>query len=1008
MSQKTRARIERIAYIGWRGIDGCEVLDLDKGALTGFIGPSGAGKSTLVMCLDYALLPDREALRIQPISEVQDSQKAGMDTLAERIDPQYGFAYVALDITTRAGTRLIAGIYVEATDGRAEFTRWLIRDAEDIPLRSILGQEEDEHEFFPPFPEFKRACAGRGLDVTKCRSVGEYCQALYEAGILPSGMTNGQDRKLYANLIETTFRGGVSKQVVSRLKDYLLPEANQVPDIVRGLQDCTDEVVKTRSALASAERELSLLQSTYGVGKDIVLHALRWMMEAERNIDTRLSAENQEMANLQVSLNNLTEDIPRIRTEIDQTAKTKETMLQTALVQFKTANECLVELRSSLPQLNQNLSTALSNRTKFNKGKQLWEKIADTNTHQSIEWVSEWLKSRRKTAERQVISIENELLSIQEEQNRLSRGEASVLSEALAEQTGGHTLAKEFDESSMDDALAAELSLCGLTEGVIGMALDDLENLPSSENLPDTFWFNTDAPRIATLHERGDWLINSVAGGYVATKKSRTPVFGSKARAKRLGELSKEIERLTQSHGDFKEEEEKCEAAKTDLDQHQETISFYLAKRDNSIEIENGVANADTAISAKKQEIGEAEKLAQGIELGIQRDGKPYEDMLLKLNEDLNAKERKQSEEIASLTTLSQRIKLTRGELDAIHTEKLEAETILGNDAPLMFDGANAMDKFNEDTILIEQTRRIDALGSALHDESPSRLTLLQEADPRVRLTTLKLWPALMEIVRERVSIDRAEIDGEDLISAMKDHRSRLDGELVIHENEVRIRARNIFQTINSNIVSQQRKIDKLSKLGADIQFGNVTGIQIVLRPRWEMMSVLESFAEQLFSEKKPVDVALKEWFDAASRKQDGISLTGQELLDYRNYVDLSIEACRKGTGWAPAASLSGGEAIGCGLAMALMLTRSIAAKGDINSEQISPLFAVDEVHRLDGPGQKMIVNFAEREHFQVIVTAAMLAPDYSCILYSLNRVFDPTERLIIRGMRINGDKKAA
>ena len=263
-------------------------------------------------------------------------------------------------------------------------------------------------------------------------------------------------------------------------------------------------------------------------------------------------------------------------------------------------------------------------------------------------------------------------------------------------------------------------------------------------------------------------------------------------------------------------------------------------------------------------------------------------------------------------------------------------------------------------------------------------------------------WPNGVECA------DRAEIDGEDLIKAMKEHRFKLDGELVVHENEVRIRARNIYQTINSNIVSQQRKIDKLSKLGADIQFGNVTGIQIVLKPRWEMMSVLESFAEQLFSERKPVDVALKDWFDAASSKQDGISLTGQELLDYRNYVDLSIEACRKGSGWAPAASLSGGEAIGCGLAMALMLTRSIAAKGDIKPDEISPLFAVDEVHRLDGPGQKMIVNFAEREHFQVIVTAAMLAPDYNCILYSLNRVFDPTERLIIRGMRINGDKKVA
>lgn len=174
-----------------------------------------------------------------------------------------------------------------------------------------------------------------------------------------------------------------------------------------------------------------------------------------------------------------------------------------------------------------------------------------------------------------------------------------------------------------------------------------------------------------------------------------------------------------------------------------------------------------------------------------------------------------------------------------------------------------------------------------------------------------------------------------------------------------------------------------------------------MLLPRHDMLTVLEGFAEQLFSEKKPVDVALKEWFDAVSSKDDGISMSGEELLDYRNYVDLSIEACRKGSGWAPAVSLSGGESIGSGLALALMLTRSISAKGEIKTDQITPLFAVDEAHRLDSAGHAVVVDFAKREGFQVIVAAPELTPSYSCILYALNRVFDPQERLIIRGIKV-------
>lgn len=327
----TNPRIDRIAYIGWRGVDGCEVLDLDSGPLTGLVGPTGAGKSTLTMCLGYALLPDRKALDIRPISEVKDARKAGVDMLAESIDPRYGYAYVALDISTRAGGRLIAGIYVEQVDGRAEFTRWLISDPKGMDLHAILTQEDGDQEFTPTFQEWKRHCAARGLDVIVRRRVGEYCQALYEAGVLPSGMSMGQDRSLYASLIEATFKGGVSNQVVTHLKDYLLPEATQVTDIVSGLQACTNEVVMTKNEVASAEKELSLLQSTYGVGKEVVLHSLRWMAETTSTLRESLLTAKADVANMNATHIQLTEDIPRIGREIEQAELSKDSARRQAV-----------------------------------------------------------------------------------------------------------------------------------------------------------------------------------------------------------------------------------------------------------------------------------------------------------------------------------------------------------------------------------------------------------------------------------------------------------------------------------------------------------------------------------------------------------------------------------------------------------------------------------------------------------------------------------------------------
>lgn len=997
----TKSRINRIAYIGWRGVEGCEVLDLDSGPLTGLVGPTGAGKSTLTMCLGYVLLPDRKALDIRPISEVKDVRKAGVDMLAESIDPRCGYAYVALDITTRTGDRLIAGIYVESIDGRAEFTRWLIRDPKDMGLYAILAQDDGEGQIFPVFQEFRRHCAGRGIDVAIRRTVGEYCQALYEAGILPSGMSMGHDRSLYASLIETTFKGGVSNAVVSRLKDFLLPEATQVSDIVAGLQACTNEVIMTRNEISSAEKELTLLQSTYGVGKEIVTHSLRWLMDSTRSCAESLQKDKADMQNLMATQKQLCEDVPRINKEIEQTEETKKAMLQAALFESRAAADKFIDLTNTRSSLNIAVATAKAHRSTFDQGRKQWQEIAGQHSNQTAEWVLGWLEDRRRVAEREVFAVESEMEALQKESIRLNSGLASALSEKVAEKTGGQTLENALSGVSEQEALSIELALCGLTEGVVGVDANILSSLPASDDLPDTFWLGATPPEPRQLRATGDWYVTPSSGGYVATKKNRTPVFGGKALEMRRKEVLLEIDRLRTKHEQQTLTAGKLESAKTLLVTHREKIGFYLAERDNALKIDQAVVAAEDALKSREAEIKHAEEARNAIDGKIQEIEGPYDEQLKAQRANLYNREQRLSKIGDDIKKLDEKIIATEVMFAALHEEAAAAKTILGSAAEPMLAVAEALEDFSDAGLLVEQTKRISALGMALQDELEGRLSTLQNVDPNDRLSTLKLWPVLTGIVKERVSIDCAELDGEDMIQAMKEHRAALGSKLVGHENEVRISARNLHQTISSQTSTQKRKIDKLSKLGESVTFGNVTGIRIVLLPRYDMLAILEGFADQLFSEKKPVDVALKEWFDAVSGREDGISMSGEELLDYRNYVDLSIEACRKGSGWAPAVSLSGGESIGSGLALALMLTRSIAAKGEIKIDQINPLFAVDEAHRLDSAGHAVVVDFAKREGFQVVVAAPELTPSYSCILYSLNRVFDPHERLIIRGCKV-------
>lgn len=1000
----TKPRIDRIAYIGWRGVEGCEVLDLDSGPLTGLVGPTGAGKSTLTMCLGYALLPDRDALEIRPISEVKDARKVGIDMLAESIDPRYGYGYVLLDVTARDGSRLLAGIYVEAVDGKAKFTRWLIRDPKDLTVNTIMAQADGLDETFPPYLEFKRNCATRGIDVSGKLKVGEYCQALYEAGILPSSMSMGQDRSLYGSLIETTFKGGVSGDVVKRLKDYLLPRDTLVADIVSGLQDCTNEVIMTKNEITAAEKELSLLQSTYGVGKELVLYSLRSMMNATVSITEKLRQDNLERKNATFIRDQLSADVRQIGTEIEQTENTKAVKRKNALVELNEVDAKLTTLRNRLPGLTSALAVVTANKQTFSQGQKHWQAIAGQYANQSIEWVRESLEGSRKEAERDAFKVETKMERLQAESIRLNSGKASVASEALAESTGGQALEDALGGASEKDALSIELALCGLTEGVVGLTPDALARLAVSDSLPDTFWLGEKEPEPRQLRAVGDWFVAPAAGGYVATKKERTPVFGSEARIARRNGLLLEIDKLRQKHAEHFKQAARLDGQRALLDEHKEKIAYYFSQRDRAIEIDEAVTSAQARLDEHNAEIARIESARTGLMIKLEDIDGPYEKQLKALRSNLVAKEQKVSAINDQLKKLADTIGADEKTFAALQDEATNAERILGADAALLFCGAQELTDFDEGRLVVEQTKRITSLGTALQDEVPGRLAILQETDPNNRLATLRLWPVLMEIVRERVSIDRAEIDGEDLIQSMKEHRATLGSKLIAHQNEVRISARNLHATISSKAMTEKRKIDKLSKLGENIAFGNVVGIRIVLSPRDDMLSVLEGFAGQLFSEQKPVDVALKELFDAASGRQDGIQFTGDQLLDYRNYVDLSIEVCRKASGWMPAASLSGGESIGCGLAVALILTRSIAARGEIKVDQISPLFAVDEAHRLDGPGHAVVVDFAKRENFQVIVAAPELTPSYSCILYALSRVFPPQvphERLIVRGIKV-------
>jgi|GEM_PF-3521173 len=1016
--KKHNAKVRRVAYFGWRGMVGCEVLELGEGPMTGLLGPSGAGKTTLALCLANALLPDRQVLDIQPISEVRDNQSAGTDVLAGKIDPASDYAYVVLDISARDDTRLLAGIFAVKADGRAQLTRWLVRNApEELNLKDLLAEEHDGGEVsYPEFPRLKQVLAARGIDVETCPLIGDYGEALFEAGILPSGMRTRSDRTLYANLLKSTFRGGLSGEVALRLKDYLLTAQTQVPDIVRGLQECADEIFKTRSAISDADRELTLLKSTYGAGRDVVARSIRWIAVEKAIFEEQKRDQEEMLEELTNRGHELNGMVASVNGSIAEAERKKAEAVESAWQDLERLKKALEGIRGQRDAVRDRLASARRDNDCYQAGKDIWLKVSKLTIADTYDEAREWFRTHIGDLRKKESRLEGDIEELLEKIQRIELNRPSAGSESLQGVLGGDTLETVFGGLEEDRALAVDLSLSGVTDGLVGVDKDDLADVPHADDFPENFWIGLEKPAAQAVEEKGDWLIIPSRGGHVVTRSGRTTVFGARARARLREEYESQREKLQGEIFAYRKEiaflTNDDSGLETLFNRRREEILFYLDKREH-FELENLQATLEKQFNAlyaefkvKNNEIKTAEKTCRMA-------GKPFDDELSALHKKLNEAQ-VELEKIKLNTGGTQKLIEEHTErLESIYREEADVKSELAEEYAVIsaYAGSERLSDFDFDEALDDLAGKIADLKMVFTELIPERADFFNRLRARDRVTTASLWPVLTDLVRERINIDLADSDGMDLIQDAQDRRAELGDELERHEQNARVKARSIANTIKTTINQAKLRIRKLSRLGHDIRFGNIVGVQLRLVEKSQMIELLDNITGQLalYATNKPIDVAIKEWFDRGLGEEKARHLSGEDLLDYRNYVDFAVEAKWKGGGWEPvaSASLSGGESIGCGLALALMLMRSIAGRGESKPEAITPLFAMDEIHRLDDAGVAMIVNLARRENFQVVVTAQKIEPSYDCTLYNLTRLPDP-DRLVIRGIRVKRQEEAA
>ncbi|MCW0136176.1 hypothetical protein OIU92_06860 [Escherichia coli] len=157
-----------------------------------------------------------------------------------------------------------------------------------------------------------------------------------------------------------------------------------------------------------------------------------------------------------------------------------------------------------------------------------------------------------------------------------------------------------------------------------------------------------------------------------------------------------------------------------------------------------------------------------------------------------------------------------------------------------------------------------------------------------------------------------------------------------------------------------------------NVSFGQVNSVRLNVNVRETHAMLLDVLSEQheqhqdLFnSNRLTFSEALAKLYQRLNPQIDMGQRTpqtiGEELLDYRNYLEMEVEVNRGSDGWlrAESGALSTGEAIGTGMSILVMVVQSWEDESRrLRGKDISPcrLLFLDEAARLDARSHRHAV----------------------------------------------------
>lgn len=283
--------------------------------------------------------------------------------------------------------------------------------------------------------------------------------------------------------------------------------------------------------------------------------------------------------------------------------------------------------------------------------------------------------------------------------------------------------------------------------------------------------------------------------------------------------------------------------------------------------------------------------------------------------------------------------------------------------------------------------KALGALRNAVADNEYLRDSLRLSEDSRKPENKVRFFIAVYQHLRERIRQDIIKTDDPiDAIEQMEVELARLTEELTSREKKLAISAESVANIMRKTIQREQNRIRLLNQGLQNIAFGQVKSVRLVVNIRDTHAMLLDALSgeqhdyDDLFNNSKitfsealaKLYQRLNPHIDMGQRSPQTI---GEELLDYRNYLDLEVEVYRGADGWlrAESGALSTGEAIGTGMSILLMVVQSWEEESRrLRGKDIVPcrLLFLDEAARLDAKSISTLFELCERLDMQLLIAA--------------------------------------